>query len=146
MAEGIVKTFTCPIDGNPEPNIEWYSENSGRKISRGKQFKTGESGCYSCVASNYFGTQVNITQCLIVGKSVFFMRFWPFGHKCRAFNHHHFNSFIVAKVFWVYDCPFRLNFWKILSLLWIIKMGNNAMKQQGRIGSLYKTPLSCHIL
>ena len=73
-----MKTFTCPVNGNPEPNIEWYREETGRKISCGKQYKTGESGCYFCVASNSFGTAVNITQCLIVGKSVLFMRFWSY--------------------------------------------------------------------
>ena len=72
VAGGIVKTFTCPVNGNPEPNIEWYDEKTGRKISSGKQYKTGESGCYSCVASNSLVAAVNITQCLIVGKSVFF--------------------------------------------------------------------------
>ncbi|XP_015749791.1 PREDICTED: limbic system-associated membrane protein-like [Acropora digitifera] len=66
VAKGIVKTFTCPVNGNPEPNIEWYSEKTGRKISSGKQYKAAESGCYSCVASNSLGTAVNITQCLIV--------------------------------------------------------------------------------
>ena len=71
-----MKTFKCPVDGNPEPNIKWYSEKTGRKISSGKQYKTGESGCYSCVARDYFGTAVNITQCLIVGKLVLFARLW----------------------------------------------------------------------
>ncbi|XP_044176562.1 fibroblast growth factor receptor 3-like [Acropora millepora] len=66
VAKGIVKTFTCPVNGNPEPNIEWYSEKTGRKISSGKQYNAAESGCYSCVASNSLGTAVNITQCLIV--------------------------------------------------------------------------------
>ncbi|XP_015748651.1 PREDICTED: hemicentin-2-like [Acropora digitifera] len=66
VAEGVVKTFTCPVDGNPEPNIEWYSEKTGRKISTGKQIKTEENGCYTCVARNYLGSSVSITQCLIV--------------------------------------------------------------------------------
>ena len=75
VAGGIVKTFTCPVNGNPKPNIEWYSEETGRKIFCGKQYKTGESGCYSCVASNSFGTVVSVTQCLIVGMSVLFVSF-----------------------------------------------------------------------
>ena len=75
---GDVKTLTCPVDGNPKPNIEWFSEKTGRKISSGKQYKTGESGCYSCVAWNSLGTAVNITQCLTVGKSALFMRFWSY--------------------------------------------------------------------
>ena len=78
VAGGIVKTLTCPVDGNPEPSIEWYNEETGRKISSGKQYKTGESGCYSCVAWNSLGTAVNITQCLTVGKSALFMRFWSY--------------------------------------------------------------------
>lgn len=68
VAGGVAKTFTCPVDGNPEPNITWYSEKTGRKISNEKQYQTGESGCYTCIASNSLGTPVIITQCLIVGK------------------------------------------------------------------------------
>ena len=68
VAGGDVKTLTCPVDGNPKPNIEWFSEKTGRKISSGKQYKTGESGCYTCVAWSSLGTPVNITQCLTVGK------------------------------------------------------------------------------
>ena len=68
VAEGGVERFVCPVDGNPEPNIKWYNEKTGRKISSGKEYETGESGCYLCVASNYLGSPVNITQCLIVGK------------------------------------------------------------------------------
>ena len=78
VAEGVVKTFTCPVDGNPEPNIEWYSEKTGRKISTGKQIKTEENGCYTCVARNYLGSSVSITQCLIVGKPVVLMGLWPY--------------------------------------------------------------------
>ena len=76
VAGGDVKTLTCPVDGNPKPNIEWYIEKTGRKLSSGKQYKTGESGCYSCVARDSFGIAVNITQCLIVGKLVLFARLW----------------------------------------------------------------------
>ncbi|XP_067032626.1 fibroblast growth factor receptor 3-like isoform X6 [Acropora muricata] len=65
-----VKMLTCPVDGNPKPNIEWYIEKTGRKISSGKQYKTGESGCYTCVAWSSLGTPVNITQCLTVGQEV----------------------------------------------------------------------------
>ena len=61
--------FTCPVDGNPQPNIEWYNEKTGLKVSIGKQLEARESGCYTCVASNSLGTSVNISQCLIVGKS-----------------------------------------------------------------------------
>ncbi|XP_015773062.1 PREDICTED: fibroblast growth factor receptor 3-like isoform X3 [Acropora digitifera] len=70
VAGGDVKTLTCPVDGNPKPNIEWYIEKTGRKISSGKQYKTGESGCYTCVAWSSLGTPVNITQCLTVGQEV----------------------------------------------------------------------------
>ena len=67
VAGGEARRFTCPVDGNPEPNIEWYSEKTGRKISSGKELEARETGCYTCVASNSLGTPVNITQCLIVG-------------------------------------------------------------------------------
>jgi len=66
VAGGVAKAFTCPVDGNPEPRIEWYNNKTGRKISIGKQLEARESGCYTCVASNSLGTSVNITQCLII--------------------------------------------------------------------------------
>ena len=69
VAGGVAQIFTCPVDGNPEPNIEWYHEKTGKKISSGKQLEARESGCYTCAASNSLGTSVNISQCLIVGKS-----------------------------------------------------------------------------
>ena len=69
VAGGVAPMFTCPVDGNPQPNIEWYNEKTGLKVSIGKQLEARESGCYTCVASNSLGTSVNISQCLIVGKS-----------------------------------------------------------------------------
>ncbi|XP_074634709.1 uncharacterized protein LOC141893220 isoform X2 [Acropora palmata] len=70
VAGGEAKIFTCPVDGNPEPNIEWYSEKTGRKISSAKELEARETGCYTCVASNSLGTPVNITQCLIVDRNL----------------------------------------------------------------------------
>ncbi|XP_044180515.1 immunoglobulin superfamily member 10-like [Acropora millepora] len=67
-AEGGVKMFSCPVDGNPEPNITWYNEKTGRSISSGKQLEAKEGGCYTCVARNTVGPAVNITQCLIISK------------------------------------------------------------------------------
>ncbi|XP_067029817.1 fibroblast growth factor receptor 3-like isoform X4 [Acropora muricata] len=66
VAGGVAKTLTCPVDGNPEPKIEWYNKKTGRKITSGNQLEPRESGCYTCVASNSLGTSVNITQCLII--------------------------------------------------------------------------------
>lgn len=74
MPRGGEKTFSCPVDGNPEPEIEWYKEKTGRKISCERQVEVKESGCYTCVASNSVGPSINITQCLIVGKSVMLMK------------------------------------------------------------------------
>lgn len=68
VAGGVAPIFTCPVDGNPEPNIEWYNEKTGAKISSGKLLEAKESGCYTCAASNTLGTTVSITQCLIAGK------------------------------------------------------------------------------
>ena len=75
---------------------DWESWTQYRmvQISCGKQYKTGESGCYSCVARNAIGRAVNVTHCLIVGKSVLFMGFWSYwtymrGKNCRAFNRHY---------------------------------------------------------
>ena len=68
VAGGMAQIFTCPVDGNPEPTIEWYDEKTGIKISSGKHLEARESGCYTCTASNSLGISVNISQCLIVGK------------------------------------------------------------------------------
>ncbi|XP_067021800.1 fibroblast growth factor receptor-like isoform X3 [Acropora muricata] len=67
VAAGVENTFSCPVDGNPVPNITWYSETGAY---RGKQFKTRESGCYICVARNVLGISDNITQCLIIDSSL----------------------------------------------------------------------------
>ena len=68
VAVGVEHTFSCPVDGNPVPSITWYSENG---TYNGKQFKTGQSGCYICVAKNIHGMSDNITQCLILSKFTF---------------------------------------------------------------------------
>ena len=68
VAGGVKHTFSCPVNGNPEPGIKWYNEKSSTKISSEKQLVAGESGCYTCVASNSLGTTVNITQCLTISK------------------------------------------------------------------------------
>ena len=66
-------TFSCPVDGVPEPNITWYrgSEVSGTPIFIGEKLEASDTGCYTCVASNSLGLPVNITQCLTVGKPFF---------------------------------------------------------------------------
>ncbi|XP_068686967.1 fibroblast growth factor receptor 4-like isoform X2 [Montipora foliosa] len=60
LPEGGSKLFSCPVDGNPEPNIIWYKGNSVNT----KQLEARETGCYTCSASNSLGTPVTITQCL----------------------------------------------------------------------------------
>ena len=65
MAIGVEHTFSCPVDGNPVPNITWYSETGAYT---GKQFKTGQRGCYICAGRNIYGISDNITQCLIISK------------------------------------------------------------------------------
>ena len=65
MAIGVEHTFSCAVDGNPVPSITWYSETGAYT---GKQFKTGKSGCYICVARNIYGISDKITQCLIISK------------------------------------------------------------------------------
>ena len=66
MPQGGNKTFSCPVDGNPQPNITWYrgSEVSETPIFSGEKLEARESGCYTCVASNSVGKSVIITQCL----------------------------------------------------------------------------------
>ena len=72
MPEGRAKRFSCPVAGNPAPNITWYksSELSGAPISNEKELEARENGCYTCVANNFLGTPVSITQCLTDGKPV----------------------------------------------------------------------------
>ena len=66
VSQGGNKTFSCPVDGNPQPNITWYrsSEDSGKPICYEKELEARESGCYTCVASNSLGQSISITQCL----------------------------------------------------------------------------------
>lgn len=66
VPEGGTKTFSCPVDGNPKPNISWYSEVSETPIFSGEKLKARESGCYTCVASNSLGKPVSIRHCLTV--------------------------------------------------------------------------------
>ncbi|XP_067053552.1 uncharacterized protein [Acropora muricata] len=68
VSEGDVKMLSCPVDGNPKPNIKWYngSEPSGDPISFEEQLEAREPGCYTCVASNSLGPPVSIMQCLIL--------------------------------------------------------------------------------
>ena len=116
VVHGGVKVFSCPVDGNPEPEIEWYSEKSGRKISCGRQLEEKESGCYTCVASNTIGTPVSITQCLVVGESVMFVSLWPFCTDKRTQKFRAFLNFFPSSFFFN-----RLeDFWKWLSLPWNI--------------------------
>lgn len=68
---GGVKNLTCPVDGNPPPSIMWYkgSEASGKNISSKEllsiKVKSGESVCFTCVASNPLQMSVNVTRCFI---------------------------------------------------------------------------------
>ena len=68
-------SFDCTVDGNPEPNITWYkgSTAGGTVLSLEKAFiflqtKLDNTGCYTCFASNFLGTDT-ITDCLKVGES-----------------------------------------------------------------------------
>ena len=73
VPKGKSKLFSCPVDGNPEPNITWYKDTAmgsfGPEISTAKQLETSETGCYICSGSNSLGPPVNIKQCL-VGKII----------------------------------------------------------------------------
>ncbi|XP_068733579.1 hemicentin-1-like [Montipora capricornis] len=66
--EGNTKLFSCPVVGNPKPNITWYngSDVNGPKISNEEHFEAKQTGCYTCSARNLLGTPVTITQCLTV--------------------------------------------------------------------------------
>ena len=73
LTEGGSKLFSCPVDGNPEPNIIWYKGNSVNT----KQLEARETGCYTCSASNSLGTPVTITQCLTFGKIISLLCHYP---------------------------------------------------------------------
>ncbi|XP_068685507.1 hemicentin-2-like [Montipora foliosa] len=68
VLEGFKVLFSCPVDGNPEPNITWYKDNEviEPEIPNAKQLEAGETGCYTCSAVNGLGPPVTITHCLIV--------------------------------------------------------------------------------
>ncbi|XP_044180336.1 hemicentin-1-like isoform X3 [Acropora millepora] len=68
VPEGGAKKFSCPVAGNPTPNIKWFkgSELRGTPISNEKELEATENGCYTCLASNSLGTSVSITQCLTI--------------------------------------------------------------------------------
>ncbi|XP_015774656.1 PREDICTED: limbic system-associated membrane protein-like isoform X3 [Acropora digitifera] len=71
VIQGGKKTFSCPVDGIPKPNITWYRgrEVSGTPIFIGEKLEARDTGCYTCAASNSLGTSINITQCLTVVES-----------------------------------------------------------------------------
>ena len=75
VLQGRSKILTCPVVGNPEPNITWYN-SSGALISCKKELEVRESGCYFCVANNSIGKSINITECLVVknGKLIVFRK------------------------------------------------------------------------
>ncbi|XP_067030288.1 protein amalgam-like isoform X2 [Acropora muricata] len=81
VVKGTEANISCPVAGNPQPNITWYkgSELGGVKISHGKKLTVKEkiemSLCYVCVASNSLGKPVNITQCFTVGVGESFLSF-----------------------------------------------------------------------
>ena len=73
-AVGTFASLSCPVDGNPEPNITWYRGSNAcgtlmfnAKVLKFLQTALDDTGCYTCSASNYLGT-VSITQCLVIGK------------------------------------------------------------------------------
>ena len=60
LAEGGLKNLSCPVNGNPKPNIRWYKggEASGNPLSSENVLTVKdiiESLCYTCVASNSLG-------------------------------------------------------------------------------------------
>ena len=79
VSVGSSVSFTCPVDGNPEPTITWYkgSNAGGTVLFSGKtlnfpQTKADDTGCYTCSAINSLGTDT-ITQCLVVGIYIFYL-------------------------------------------------------------------------
>ena len=81
MSEGDPASISCPVLGNPQPNITWYK---GNDISSGTMIYTNstlefrktmlnDSGWYTCFAENYLGN-VTVTVQLRVGKLHGFVR------------------------------------------------------------------------
>lgn len=67
-------SLSCPVIGNPAPNITWYKGNDpGTKISKVNTKKLPENVCngglhtYTCFAENHLGN-ITVTVKVIVGK------------------------------------------------------------------------------
>ena len=68
-------TLSCPVDGNPEPDITWYEGNdtSGTLLQSGKDLNfpkatSSKSGWYACFANNSLNPPVLARLRLLVGK------------------------------------------------------------------------------
>jgi len=80
MSEGDSASISCPVLGNPHPNITWYKGNdtsSGTMINTNNTLNFSEtvlddSGWYTCFAENYLGN-VAVTVQLRFGKLYWFV-------------------------------------------------------------------------
>ena len=69
-------TLSCPVDGNPEPDITWYEGNdtSGTLVQSGKEWTfskatSSDCGWFTCFANNSLNRPVLVRlQLLVVGK------------------------------------------------------------------------------
>ena len=80
VSEGDPASISCPVVGNPQPNITWYKGNdtsSGTVINTNESLKFPEvvpndGGWYTCFAENLLGN-VTVTVQLLVGKLYVFL-------------------------------------------------------------------------
>ena len=73
VTEGSAASISCPVDGNPRPNITWYKGNdtSSKIINKSTlefpDTTLSDSGWYTCFAENSLG-KVTARVHLLVGK------------------------------------------------------------------------------
>ena len=74
-SEGSSASISCPVIGNPYPNITWYQGNETSPstmintniILQFPETELDDRGWYTCFAENYLGS-VTVTVQLLVGK------------------------------------------------------------------------------
>ena len=80
VSEGDPVSVSCPVLGNPQPNITWYKGNdtspstviNNNIILHFLETVLDNSGWYTCFAENYLGS-VTVTVQLLVGKLYIFV-------------------------------------------------------------------------
>ena len=82
-------SISCPVLGNPEPNITWYNgSNLSTMIIKASTLKLSETACnhggwytYTCLAENHLGNVSASVRVLVAGKLRFFFYIKNLLHK-----------------------------------------------------------------